>query len=195
MYVEFWAEPVENSANQNGIFNYVASNQVRYYAAKGQINMEDVPEIVFTETMRDIDMFVGVCSIGNNPEWQDGGEGGQYWTNYSFGELSTNAQTRKQVLQKIIPKLKIASICSFSDKYLEIKGKIRNYKIHLGSGNILMTPNDQYLCIVPDGRSVINKIFLPFDDDRTLSIILSKAFLLADDDKITDSTIVRQISI
>lgn len=195
MYAEFWAEPVENSANENGIFNYVASDQVRYYTTREQINMELVPEMVFTETMRDIDMFVGVCSIGNNPEWQDGGEGGQYWTNYSFGELSTNAQTRKQVLQKIIPKLKIASICSFTDKYLEIKGRIRNYKIHLGSGNILMTPNDQYLCIVPDGRSVTNKIFLPFDDDRTLSIILSKAFLLADDDKITDSTIVRQISL
>jgi hypothetical protein len=26
--------------------------------------------------------------------------------------------------------------------------EIRTYKIHLGSGNILMNPNDQYLCIV-----------------------------------------------
>lgn len=195
MHVDFWVEAVENSSNENGIFNYVASDQVRFYKDREQIKIELVPEIVFTETMRDIDMFVGVCSIGNNPEWQDGGEGGNYWSNYSFGELSTNAQTRKQVLQKIIPKLKIASLCTITDKYLEIKGKIRSYKIHLGSGNILMTPNDQYLCIVPEGKSATNKIFLPFDDDRTLSIILSKAFLLAEDDKITDSTIIRQISL
>ena len=32
---------------------------------------------------------------------------------------------------------------------LSSKGDLRTYKIHLGSGNILMSPNDQYLCIVP----------------------------------------------
>jgi hypothetical protein len=26
---------------------------------------------------------------------------------------------------------------------------VRTYRIYLGSGNILMEPNDQYLCIVP----------------------------------------------
>jgi hypothetical protein len=36
-------------------------------------------------------------------------------------------------------------------------------------------------------------VFLPFDDDPTLSIILSKAFLLANDRKITDRSIVSQI--
>jgi hypothetical protein len=38
-----------------------------------------------------------------------------------------------------------------------------------------------------------DKVFLPFEGDRTLSIILSKALLLADDDKITDASITRQI--
>ena len=32
------------------------------------------------------------------------------------------------------------------------RGDCAPYKIHLGSGNILMEPNDQYLCIVPDAR-------------------------------------------
>jgi hypothetical protein len=36
------------------------------------------------------------------------------------------------------------------------------------------------------------RIFLPFEDDTTLSLILSNAFLLADDAKITDPIIVRQ---
>jgi hypothetical protein len=35
---------------------------------------------------------------------------------------------------------------------------------------------------------------LPFEGDNVLSIILSKAFLLAADDKITDPTILRQIN-
>jgi hypothetical protein len=37
------------------------------------------------------------------------------------------------------------------------------------------------------------EVFLPFDDDPTLSEILSKAFMLAADTKITDPTIVSQI--
>lgn len=59
-----------------------------------------------------------------------------------------------------------------------------------------MLPNDQYLCIVPSGSAETfgqGKVFLPFEGDRILSIILSKAFMLAEDKKITDSTITRQI--
>ena len=54
---------------------------------------------------------------------------------------------------------------------------------------------DQYLCIVPDSRSRTrtDDLFLPFEGDNTLSIIISKSFLLADDTKITDPTITRQI--
>lgn len=46
------------------------------------------------------------------------------------------------------------------------------------------------------GRSVAisESLFLPFEGDAGLSIILSKAFLLADDDKITDTTITSKIN-
>jgi hypothetical protein len=59
-----------------------------------------------------------------------------------------------------------------------------------------MEPNDQYLCIVP-GRGVAEnmngKIFLPFEGDNMLAIILSKVFLLADDKNIKGSTITRHL--
>ena len=42
-------------------------------------------------------------------------------------------------------------------------------------------------------RAVAAGPALPFDGDRTMSMILSKAFLLVEDDKITDPTILRQI--
>jgi hypothetical protein len=102
---------------------------------------------------------------------------------------------RSEVLQRLIPRLKIADKCSFDKKYLIVKGKLRTYKIHIGSGNIMMEPNDQYLCIVPGGRTEKDpeKIYLPFEGDRQLSIIISKALLLVDDDKIKDVTITRQI--
>jgi hypothetical protein len=88
-------------------------------------------------------------------------------------------------------------VCSFTERFLVVRGKLRTYKIHLGSGNILMEPNDQYLCIVPgrDPGSVVGeRLFLPFEGDSTLTIVLSKAFLLAADDAIKDPTIVRQIA-
>ena len=84
-----------------------------------------------------------------------------------------------------------------SDKYLVVRGQLRTYKIHLGSGNILMEPNDQYLCIVQDrgaARADSPVSFLPFEGDQRLALILSKAFLLAEDTKITDPTITRQIT-
>jgi hypothetical protein len=90
--------------------------------------------------------------------------------------------------------LKIAARCSFADRFLVVRGDLRTYKIHLGSGNILMEPNDQYLCIVPGSNPEgDSKVFLPFEGDRTLSVILSKAFLLAADTKITDPSITFQI--
>jgi len=98
-------------------------------------------------------------------------------------------------LERLVPRLKIAGISTIKDKFLVVKGKLRTYKIHIGSTNILMEPNDQYLCIVPDRSAKTNNenLFIPFEGDNGLSVILSKAFLLADDDKITDTTITRQI--
>jgi hypothetical protein len=117
-----------------------------------------------------------------------------YWQGYSFGDLNETAKIRKQVLEKILPKLKIANHAEIKDKFLIVKGKLRTYKIHIGSSNILMEPNDEYLCIVPDRvKSKTETFFLPFEGDSGLSSVISKAFLLSSDDKITDETILRQI--
>ena len=50
-------------------------------------------------------------------------------------------------------------------------------------------------CVRPEGwlDRGTGKLFLPFDDDPVLSLILSKAFLLAGDAAITDESIARQI--
>jgi hypothetical protein len=190
----------ESETSHAGIYLYLSTDQVRFYRGNaGPVPLEAVPPIVFSEVMRNVDLFVGVCSIGNDPSWIDGGAEGHYgyWNNYNFGELSAAAETRRDTLAQVLPKLRIASRCGIEDRYLVVKGDVRTYKIHLGSGNILMEPNDQYLCIVasrsasPAARD--GKVFLPFEGDGTLAIILSKALMLANDRKITDPTIVNQI--
>jgi hypothetical protein len=150
--------------------------------------------------MRDVDLFVAVCSVGNDPAWVDNGpeEHQGYWHSVAFAdELSASAKTRRTVLERLIPRLKIAPRCSIADRFLVVCGDLRTYKIHLGSGNILMEPNNQYLCIVPSrgaaAKDPAKGVFLPFEGDGQLAVILSKAFLLADDTAITDPTITRQI--
>lgn len=199
---EFWVSEVDADGawNDTGIYLYVSTDQVRFTRRNNDdpIQLIDIPALVFSEIMRDVDLFVGVASVGNDPNWRDGGltQFRTYWESYSFGELGELAKSRKQAVERLLPRLKISRIAEVRDKFLVVKGKLRTYKIHLGSGNILMEPNDQYLCIVPDRSSdkVTSTVFLPFEGDTMLSIILSKAFLLADDDKIKDPTITRQIN-
>ena len=194
---EFWVEGVGESGYTG--FAHVATDQVRFYRIDESepLALAEVPPLVFSEVLRDVDLFVGVASVGNDPNWSDGGPDGRYrdyWHNYSFGELSATAQTRQALLERLLPRLKIADRCTLADRFLIVRGSLRTYKIHLGSGNILMSPNDQYLCIVAkQHRGDDERIHLPFDGDGTLSLILSKAFLLADDAKITDPTITSQL--
>ena len=191
---------MEQPVSDFGIALYVSTDQVRFTdPIQGvPVPLEQIPPVVFSEVLRDVDLFVGVASVGNDPSWADQGEQfgmGAYWRKVAFGDLSATAETRKAVLQRLLPRLAIANVSKLDGKFLVVKGKRRTYKIHLGSGNILMLPNDQYLCIVPSSLkgSSMDRVYLPFEGDGVLAIILSKAFMLANDDKIADPTITRQL--
>jgi hypothetical protein len=202
--VEYIIQEMQNGDNFNeiGIWNYVSTDQVRFLDMthhRELIELNVIPPVLLSEVLRDTDLFTGVASIGNDDQWADGGEDvfRSYFHNYSTRDLSGMGQNRKLALERLIPRLKIKDVATVDDKYVRVKGKLRKYKIHIGSGNILMEPNDQYLCIVPATFSAIkkpvDKLYLPFEGDRTLSIIISKALLLAADDEITDRTIVQQL--
>jgi len=51
------------------------------------------------------------------------------------------------------------------------------------------------LCIVPDRKTTTKgeQVMLPFEGDNGFSLLLSKAMMLANDDKITDPTILSQL--
>ena len=198
---EFWIYELNDSEawNDAGIWDYVATDQIRIVNDEGEpVDLVDIDKLLLSEIMRDADLFVGVASVGNDPQWQDNGGHPQYhdyWQGYSFGDLSELAKTRKQVLERLVPRLKISDVAKIDGKFLVVKGTRHTYKIHIGSTNILIAPNDTYLCIVPSMAKDKNlqNVFLPFEGDRGLSIILSKAFLLAEDHKITDKTILSQL--
>ncbi|MEZ4869033.1 MAG: DUF4132 domain-containing protein [Caldilineaceae bacterium] len=221
---EFWIEGIGDhfgtDTTETGTYLYLTTDQVRFYQVDATENsahaggggyhaygfetpqpipLEEIPPLVLTEVLRDVDLFVGVASIGNDPSWVDGGEDRPhtgYWRHYAFGDLSEAAKTRKATLEALLPALKMRDRFILTEKFLVVRGDLRTYKIHLGSGNILMEPNDQYLCIVPAqgaAKADTGKLYLPFEGDNMLAIILSKALLLAADTKVTDTTILQQI--
>ncbi|MDN3025278.1 hypothetical protein [Streptomyces sp. S.PB5] len=138
--------------------------------------------------MRDVDPFVGVTSIAADPDWTEQGPARAYWQRAGFAELTETAEARRDALERILPRLKIADRCTLDGRHLIVRGDLRTYRIHLGSADILMEPDHSCLCIVPARGKAGGKVYLPFEDDR-LSLILSKAFLLAADTEITDASI------
>ncbi len=196
--VNFEAEGLDQyDYTDSGIYSCVGTSDVRFYRQHKALALDKLDPLLFSEVMRDVDLFVGVASIGNDPNWQERGYSrdgnGDYWQNSSFGDLSEIAKTRKAVLEALIPKLKIAKQLRLEERFLIVEGKVRTYKIHLGSSNILMEPNDSYLCIV-ETRARATNVMLPFEGDSILSLILSKAMLLANDSRIKDATILSQIN-
>jgi Domain of unknown function (DUF4132) len=176
-----------------------ATGPVRFERRDGgawtPVPLAEVPPLVFSEAMRDVDLFVSLTSIGADPDWADHGAEryGSYWREFASAELTPSAQVRRAALERLIPRLTIADRCALAGRYLEVRGRLRSYRIHIGSGNVLMEPGSSYLCIVPGRAAGPEKVFLPFEEDGRLALILSKAFLLARDDEITDGTITSQI--
>ncbi|MFF0557100.1 DUF4132 domain-containing protein [Streptomyces sp. NPDC004266] len=199
----FFVELVDEGARGDGVARLCSTDQVRFERRAGARGawaaaaLTDVPALVLSEALRDVDLFVGVASIGADPRWRDRGEHRAhdgYWESWSFGPLTESALIRRETLARLLPRTRIADRVELTDRFLRVRGELRAYRIHLGSGNVLMEPDDAYLCVVQDRVRDRGKVFLPFEEDGgLLSVILSKALLLAADDRITDPTITSQI--
>jgi hypothetical protein len=179
-----------------GAFPFLATGSARFLYADSSVCPPDlVPPAAFSEVMRDIDLFVGVCSIGVDPSWSMPARYAAAWRDQALTELSEAAASRRETLAELLPRLSFASRCELEGRFLIVHGDLRTYKIHVGSGNVLMSPNDQFL-YVPPPRRVAGRgeeVFLPFEGDTLLAQILSRAAVLAADSRISDRALRSQI--
>lgn len=141
-----------------------------------RLPLSEVPPLIFSEVMRDADLIVSVA--------QTDGE--------TLFSLETY-QRRGEVISALLEAIALPGV-TIDGHFVHVKGKLANYRVHLGSAAIHIEPGN-YLCVVPArwGESR-QRIYLPFaDEDAKLSEVISKVMLLINDDKISDPTIIWQI--
>ena len=140
------------------------------------ILIDNVPDLVFTEVMRDIDLVVSVAHIGDvDPE-----------ASHSTIEM------RKAIIEFNCKLFKLKNV-KFSENHVLIKGERAEYSIHLGSGLIHQKAGSA-INVLPVHSQHRGRVFLPFiDDDPKTAEIMAKVLLFAQDDKIKDVFILEQI--
>lgn len=143
----------------------------------GPLPIAEVPAVLFSEVMRDIDLAVSVAHAGGvDPE----------------ASLST-VEMRAVLIRELLPLLKLDNV-RIAGSHAMIAGALGEYTVHLGSG-VAHRMASGALHIVPVHSQHRGRLFLPFvDDDPRTAEIVSKVLLLAEDRKLKDPTIVRQLT-
>ena len=140
------------------------------------LNISEIPDIIYSEIMRDVDLAVSVAHAGGvDPE-----------TTHSTVEM------RRVILSFNLDLFGIKNV-RFEKNHALIDGKYGTYSIHLGSGVIHKLGGHQInVLAVSSGKK--SKLFLPFiDEDPKTAEIMTKVLTFAEDGKIKDPYIMEQI--
>lgn len=140
------------------------------------IPIKEIPDIIYSEVMRDVDLAVSVAHAGGvDPE-----------TSHSTIEM------RRAIVACNLSLFRTKNV-RLDGNHAIIDGKLGQYTVHLGSGVVHQLGNAM-LFVVPVHSQHRGRIFLPFvDDDPKTAEIMSKILLFAEDGKIKDPNIIRQI--
>ncbi|HEV2115341.1 MAG TPA: DUF4132 domain-containing protein [Terriglobales bacterium] len=210
MHVEFYVDlPVDRhpslresglgEQSGSGINLFITSDQVRFYREGKEITLDDVPAIVYSEMMRDVDLFTSVFAIGEDEGWSDQGERGigVFAEKFDPNQQTAIVALRTDVLSRLLPLTPIADRCKIVKGMLEVRGQLGTYRIFLNWGiAMLMTESKPRWLRIP--QKVLNAVELgleklPLDLDHRTEMILRKAYVLADDWNIDSPELVKQL--
>jgi hypothetical protein len=202
------SEPGEYGAPN---YEYVTTDRLMFYAldansgavSDAPLPLDEVPAMAFSETLCDLETAIDATSVAADRFWSDRGAdaarplsevpgAARYRDAFASADRGEAQALRKTFLESLLPSLSIAESCHIAGDWLIVDGKRATYRIHLGSGASRLAASGRHLCIVPsageDGLGL-----LPFEGDATTTLILSKAMLLAQDDRIDDPSILSQL--
>jgi hypothetical protein len=90
-------EATQPNETETGPFGVPLPRKFRGLRRRAVLRLEEVPALVFSEVMRDCDLFVGVTSIGTDPAWnRDHPDDPHlpYWQQFAFGDLTSASEHR-----------------------------------------------------------------------------------------------------
>ncbi|MBV9339364.1 MAG: DUF4132 domain-containing protein, partial [Acidobacteria bacterium] len=121
-----------------GINLFLASDQVRFYRDGREIAVDEVPGIVYSEVMRDVDLFTSVSGIGEDESWADQGDRGTgLLTSSNTNEFSAMITLRSEILARVLPLTPVADRCQVERAWVEIRGQLGTYRVLIAWGGVL----------------------------------------------------------
>ncbi|MBQ6566024.1 MAG: DUF4132 domain-containing protein [Treponema sp.] len=140
------------------------------------LRIRDIPGILYSETMRDVDLAVSVAHAGGvDPE-----------TSHSTIEM------RRAVCEFSLGLFNIGNV-RFEGNFAIISGSRAEYTVHLGTGLVRKLAGSA-INVVAVHSQQRGRLFLPFaDEDPKTAEVLSKVLMFARDGKIKDPYILNQI--
>lgn len=141
-----------------------------------ELRIDDIPDVLFSEVMRDVDLAVSVAHVGGvDPE-----------ASHSTVEM------RSAIFTFLLPMFGLNNV-TLNGQHAVIKGSLADYSVHLGSG-VVHQLGGTMIPVLPVHSQHRGKIFLPFvDDDPKTAEILTKVLMFARDGKIKDPTVLAMI--
>jgi hypothetical protein len=137
------------------------------------VDLAEVPPVIFSEVMRDIDLVVSVAHVGGvDPQ-----------------ASASTIEMRVAIAEELLTLLKIKNV-TFQSAHAQIQGELGEYSVHMGSG-VVHKSGVGMIPVLAVQSQQRGRIFLPFaDNDPRTAEIMSKILLFAEDKKIKDVSIL-----
>ncbi len=182
-----------------GINLFIGSDQVRFYRDSREVAVDEVPAILYSEVMRDVDLFTSVSGVGGDETWADQGDRGTgiFSEAFSVQALSGIIGLRRETLSLALPHTPIYDRCKVHKTWLEVRGQLGTYRIEFAWGGALLIDEKTFRMLrIP--RKVLDAVAfdlaaIHIDLDHRTESILRKAYVLAEDWKIDSPELIEQL--
>jgi hypothetical protein len=202
--VSWWLETLEPGRPgphielcQTGRLIFTASGD----AAMTPIPLADVPPELFSEAMRDLDLFVSVTTVASDPTWPEGWQApafAGYWDRATRGGLDQLRASRRQALAPMYAAPGPGDRFRLTERDLIVHGTLAIYHIDLATASVRMEPAGKWLSFdtrqaAPASTTDLFPWLPVTDDHEILSRITLRATTLANDEQLASRQLLRQI--
>jgi hypothetical protein len=161
--------------------------------------VDEFPAIVYSEIMRDIDLFTSVSAIGQDETWSDQGDHGTgvLVSRTDPEAFSSIVALRIEILSRLLPLTPMADKCTIEKAWVVVAGQLGTYRVQIAWGGVLRM-TDSGACPLQIPQPILDRVPLdvsafPIEVDHRTEMILRNAFLLVNDWKIDSPEIIRQL--